>query len=1106
MQPNGITFIARQWGDEFFSWFETSGGYRIYQAADGWYYYAKLDMAGEFAGSTSRVGIDPPLASAYKLERSTARVSEIQQWKNEFGTRYARPMQEAKENIRRPMTATPETLKIAIILVEFTDSVHYNPNVFPRIGGYLKSDFEKEFFSSNNEWFDTSQGNGTPHPENDKVFGSFRDYWNQMSLGKLIITGQMVNPIDPVTGVPKWIRLSYNWTHYYNSLNQRELGQEGVSKAQDSGYISSIPGQPNYYHKKIVIYAGKAYAYGALKVAAEATNGSFTWIGERTGRSIYYENTAFLHIGTPSHEFGHLIGFYDEYTSHYPISQYDLMDYGIYNGPLTKGECPASLSPLERTVLKTWVTPVLLTSDATNFVATYDYQNPKLYRINPFNRDVVNDEHYIFEVRLRKGFDLYLPNSPDNAQYQPGNVLIWHLNYVDAVYEDWEYISLKAADNTVSTSSFRTDFFPKDSVQNQQSFNDITTPKATIGDGSGAHFALNGIHRHKPTSPSDSDYAKIDTVALKLTLASGTIAQNTSWQYNVRLVSDVTVPNGVTLTVLPGASVKSYLGYALNINGKLIANGTSSSRITFTSDGATPAPGDWWGIYCSGGGPDTLTFCDIKYAETGLWLQNTAANSYMQNDTVQYSFYTGYGVYVSNTGTANRSLRMYKCGIKSNDGIGLRVSNAKVSVSYSRIEDNGRQYISSGVYVVNGARVFFDSSRIQNNIGSGLKISGLGSRILLTPDSSRTGYNTVTQHGVSELYLLNSGSAFLGGGYGPGNYGGFNNVYNTSTYSCRLINNATSNQVSAKWTYWGSTGYRFCGPVDSSLGLGSPVNTPAVMEYRLPGDEILAVDGKQPSFNDWLVQLKNDVTNNNINAFDALHHLAVYAGPGGTYQNVVGTSWEDFLSLIEAKSTSAPVKSLASALLIQSKLDTEDFTNAIMLADNTLGKDIDDDLWVFCQTRKIFAHVGAGDIASAHSVLNDMRDRAEIIDSEAVKAMDEYIAMASKTSDGNRNNNSLVKNAFKQTITGPRAYFLAQNYPNPFNPKTDFRYQIADITHVSLKVYDVLGREIATLVDEDKHPGEYSATWDAAEFASGIYFYKLQAGKFSDIKKMLLIK
>lgn len=99
-----------------------------------------------------------------------------------------------------------------------------------------------------------------------------------------------------------------------------------------------------------------------------------------------------------------------------------------------------------------------------------------------------------------------------------------------------------------------------------------------------------------------------------------------------------------------------------------------------------------------------------------------------------------------------------------------------------------------------------------------------------------------------------------------------------------------------------------------------------------------------------------------------------------------------------------------------------------------------------------------------------------------------------------------------QSITSdiPANFSLSQNYPNPFNPSTTINFSIPSVETtrrvVSLKVYNISGREIATLVNQQLTPGTYSETWDASNFPSGMYFYKLTYGSFSETKKMILIK
>ncbi len=85
-------------------------------------------------------------------------------------------------------------------------------------------------------------------------------------------------------------------------------------------------------------------------------------------------------------------------------------------------------------------------------------------------------------------------------------------------------------------------------------------------------------------------------------------------------------------------------------------------------------------------------------------------------------------------------------------------------------------------------------------------------------------------------------------------------------------------------------------------------------------------------------------------------------------------------------------------------------------------------------------------------------------------------------------------------------YALEQNYPNPFNPSTVIRYNLKDQQNVVLKVFDALGREVRTLVNEQKSPGSHSVSFDGSGLSAGVYYYRLNAGEYSDVKKMLLVK
>ena len=88
----------------------------------------------------------------------------------------------------------------------------------------------------------------------------------------------------------------------------------------------------------------------------------------------------------------------------------------------------------------------------------------------------------------------------------------------------------------------------------------------------------------------------------------------------------------------------------------------------------------------------------------------------------------------------------------------------------------------------------------------------------------------------------------------------------------------------------------------------------------------------------------------------------------------------------------------------------------------------------------------------------------------------------------------------------PQGFSLEQNYPNPFNPSTNFEFKIAETGLVKLSVYDALGREIETILNKTLTAGTYKAEWNASNYPSGVYFYRITAGEFSEVRKMTLVK
>ena len=129
------------------------------------------------------------------------------------------------------------------------------------------------------------------------------------------------------------------------------------------------------------------------------------------------------------------------------------------------------------------------------------------------------------------------------------------------------------------------------------------------------------------------------------------------------------------------------------------------------------------------------------------------------------------------------------------------------------------------------------------------------------------------------------------------------------------------------------------------------------------------------------------------------------------------------------------------------------------------------------------------------------------------------VGTVGQTVIGSSNNSINVSNAgfwyqTKEIVTNveqipnslPKKFRLEQNYPNPFNPTTTIQFALPKPSSVTLKLFDILGREIAVLVDEDFQPGEYKVVFDARSLSSGVYFYQIRMDNFHAIKKMVLLQ
>ncbi|MBS3943858.1 MAG: T9SS type A sorting domain-containing protein [Melioribacter sp.] len=551
---------------------------------------------------------------------------------------------------------------------------------------------------------------------------------------------------------------------------------------------------------------------------------------------------------------------------------------------------------------------------------------------------------------------------------------------------------------------------------------------------------------------------------------------------NYSISNNLTISSGVVLQVNPGVTFNFAIGASLIVNGTLNAVGNSTNRITFTRSGTT---GNWGSIIFSGSGASgsTLNYVDMQYG-TNIQATNTS------NITVQNSTFTNNSSAITFTGSTGT---VSNCYISSNSNAGIIVQNGStVTCNYNTIKTS-----VTGLAYLAGSYGNIGQNDIAYNSNSGISVGSSCSPLFKNVPNAYSRNNRITNNGRGINITSTNSLPVM---YNAINCSGQNTIYDNSPYD---IYNGCSYTLDAIGVYWKN------GNPSYSLTYGSIYKTPFLSSDPWAGIPLPKQNASSFQSNDPLLvgsQLRGEwkykeakdfyISYLEKNPDDQRAYVELYS----CYTNETASEITKFFEKAAKKDKEQDLL-LGYIYLKQGKIKPAKNINDAILSSNKNNK-----LSSLASLNNFYISLYyENDEATATAILDRLkREKNETNEYEisfAEYALKTFVPVEFKVRE------IQPKELVEQTTPPiPEKLLLYDNYPNPFNPSTTIRYQIPQYGHISLKVYDMLGREVAQLVNEVKRAGEYTVSFDGSKLSSGVYIYKLVGNNVNISKKMILMK
>ncbi|MGD8782147.1 MAG: T9SS type A sorting domain-containing protein [Ignavibacteria bacterium] len=509
------------------------------------------------------------------------------------------------------------------------------------------------------------------------------------------------------------------------------------------------------------------------------------------------------------------------------------------------------------------------------------------------------------------------------------------------------------------------------------------------------------------------------------------------------VTEDITIQSGDIWNIEEGSEYEFASAKSLKVNGTLNAEGTSSQPVTFDRSGTS---GQWGGIQFNSGSSGSIKYANVNNASPGVAV-------YSSNDIIieNCSFTDCFNSVLAVSGTAY----LYKNIISGSYYSGIKaLTSSDLTLAQKTILGSGKNQIKDG----------------RTGLYSGPALYAGGSSCILAGDElfGNGGYNSITNYPS----FVTSDNSWVDacynwwGSYPPSSSGFLEYNGGTINYEPALSSAPSLSKLSAQ----------------SQTSSNEKLSKALVLKSK--GDYNNAVL--------LFEQLLEENSSNDLTRFIIVHL-------GGCVNKLNG----DFSSYARNKKIDSKYEALFTELTADKKANEGEIETAIKMYEEIIsGKpEAEVEKAVLFKAGNLYESF-KNDKAAAEKYYDELIEKYP--EDELAKII--YLRRGIKIESESEFTNEREEQSNSDESKSVYKFGLEESYPNPFNPTTKIKFSISETCNVTLKVYNTLGEEVKVLVNEMLQPGKYEKIFDAGNLASGVYIYKITAGKYREVKKMLLLR